>query len=331
MGGLSAAAREARDQRRFLMTNAEARARPSIFEALWTSPMVLLSLTALMWGGNAVAGRVAVGEISPMALVFFRWALACIPLLIAARPNFKEDLEVLRPRWRYIALAGLFGFTAFNALFYLSAHRTSAVNISILQGLIPGLVAIGAWVVFGMRLKPLQGLGIILTMAGVILIAARGDLANLRELDFNSGDVMMIVASCLYAIYTLLLRRRPAVSSIGLFTAMAIVAFISSAPLLGLEIWNGDFFWPSWKGLATLVYVALFPSLISQIFFIRGVQLIGPSRAGVFVNLVPIFGALLAVALLGEPFVAYHAAALLLVVAGIWIAERSARAGAIQT
>jgi drug/metabolite transporter (DMT)-like permease len=315
----------------FLMTNAEARARPSILETLWNSPMLLLSLTALMWGGNAVAGRVAVGEISPMALVFLRWGFACIPLLIAARPNLRSDIEALRPRWRYIALAGIFGFTAFNALFYLSAHRTSAVNISILQGLIPGLVAIGAWVIFGMRLKALQGLGIVLTMAGVIWIAARGDLANLRSLDFNSGDVMMIVASCLYAIYTLLLRQRPAASSIGLFAAMAIVAFITSAPLLGFEIWNGEFFWPSWKGLATLLYVALFPSLISQIFFIRGVQLIGPSRAGVFVNLVPIFGALLAVALLGEPFVTYHATALALVVAGIWIAERSARAGAVRT
>jgi drug/metabolite transporter (DMT)-like permease len=329
--GFAAAARKKRGQRLFRMTNAEARARPSIREALWNSPMLLLSLTALMWGANAVAGRVAVGEISPMALVFFRWGLACVPLLIAARPNFKEDFKVLRPRWRYITLAGLFGFTAFNALFYLSAHRTSAVNISILQGLIPGLVAIGAWILFGMRLKPLQGLGIVLTMAGVILIAARGDLANLRDLDFNSGDVMMIVASCLYAAYTLLLRSRPAVSSIGLFAAMAMVAFISSLPLLGVEIWSGNFFCPTWKGLATLLYVALFPSLISQIFFIRGVQLIGPSRAGVFVNLVPIFGALLAVALLGEPFVLYDAAALALVVAGIWIAERSARAGVVKT
>jgi drug/metabolite transporter (DMT)-like permease len=311
------------------MTNAEARARPWTVDVFWNSPMLLLSLTALMWGGNAVAGRLAVGEISPMALVFFRWGLACIPLLIAARANLNDDLKVLRPRWRYVSLAGVFGFTAFNALFYSAAHRTSAVNISILQGLIPGLVAVGAWVVFGMRLKLLQCLGIVLTMIGVILIAARGDLTNLLKLDFNSGDVMMIVASCLYAAYTLLLRRRPAVTSLGLFAALAIVAFVSSAPLFGIEIWNGEFFWPSWKGWITLAYVALFPSLISQIFFIRGVQLIGPSRAGVFVNLVPIFGALLAVALLGEPFVLYHAAALALVVVGIGIAERSARANVV--
>jgi drug/metabolite transporter (DMT)-like permease len=313
------------------MTNAEARARPSIFEALWNSPMLLLSLTALMWAGNSVAGRLAVGEISPMALVFWRWGLACIPLLIAARANFEHDVAALRPRWRYILLAGTLGFTVFNALFYLAAHRTSAVNMSILQGLVPVLVALGAWAAYGMRLRPLQGVGIAITMLGVIVIATRGDLANLGALNFNFGDVMMITASCLYAGYALLLRQRPAVSSIGLFTALAVVAFVSSAPLLAIEVAEGSFFWPSAKGLATLAYVALFPSLIAQIFFIRGVQLSGPARAGVFVNLVPIFGALLAVAILGEPFALYHAAALCLVVAGIWIAERSARAGTAAT
>jgi len=310
------------------MTNAEARARPSPLDLLWNSPMLLLGLTALMWGGNSVAGRLAVGQISPMALVFWRWGLACIPLLIAARGNLKTDLKVILPRWRYVALAGALGFTAFNALFYVAAHRTSAVNMSILQGLIPGLVIIGAWIFFGTRLRLLQALGVLVTTAGVVVIAARGDVATLRTLDFNLGDVMMIVAVIFYAGYTLLLRQRPAVSSIGLFAAMALVAFVTSAPLLAIEIAEGAFFWPSAKGLAVLAYVALFPSLIAQIFFIRGVQLIGPGRAGVFVNLVPIFGALLAVTLLGEPFAAYHAAALCLVLAGLWTAERSARAGA---
>ncbi len=310
------------------MTNAEARARPSILDALWNSPMLLLGLTALMWGGNSVAGRLAVGEISPMALVFWRWTIACIPLLVAARANLKADIEIIRPSRRYVALAAVLGFTAFNSLFYIAAHRTSAVNISILQGLIPGLVVVGAWSFYGIRLRPLQALGVLITMAGVVVIAARGDWATLRTLDFNLGDVMMIVAAVLYAAYILLLRRRPAaVSSIGLFTAMAVVAFVTSAPLVVIEIAEGQFFWPSAKGLAVLAYVALFPSLISQIFFIRGVQLIGPSRAGVFVNLVPIFGALLAVGLLGEPFAFYHAASLCLVVAGLWLAERSARAG----
>ncbi|HLH49229.1 MAG TPA: DMT family transporter, partial [Roseiarcus sp.] len=234
------------------MTNAETRARPSPLDLLWNSPMLLLGLTALMWGGNSVAGRLAVGQISPMALVFWRWGLACIPLFIAARANLKTDLKVILPRWRYVALAGALGFTAFNALFYVAAHRTSAVNMSILQGLIPGLVIIGAWIFFGTRLRLLQALGVLVTTAGVVVIAARGDLATLRTLDFNLGDVMMIVAVIFYAGYTLLLRQRPAVSSIGLFAAMALVAFVTSAPLLAIEVAEGAFFWPTAKGLAVL-------------------------------------------------------------------------------
>jgi drug/metabolite transporter (DMT)-like permease len=309
------------------MTDSEAGARPAAFALFWTSPTLLLTLTTLMWGGNSVAGRMAVGEISPMALVFARWGIACVCLLIAARANLKQDLAVLRHRWPYVVCAGILGFTAFNALFYIAAHRTSAVNISILQGLIPGLVAIGAWRFFGVRLRAFQGVGILLTMVGVTLVAARGDLANLRALNFNDGDLMMIVGSIIYAVYTLMLRQRPPATSLGLFAAMAIVAFVTTAPLFVLEIVRGDAFWPTPKGWATLVYVAIFPSLIAQIFYIRGIQLIGPSRAGVFVNLLPIFGALLAVLILNEPFGLYHAVALGLVVVGIFIAERSARAG----
>jgi drug/metabolite transporter (DMT)-like permease len=313
------------------MTAADAAARFSPLRAAWNSPMLLLALTAFMWAGNSVAGRIAVGQISPMALIFLRWTFACIPLAIAARANLRQDLTALRPRWRYVALAGTLGFTGFNALFYLAAHRTSAVNISIAQGLIPPLVAIGAWLAFGARPRLLQGLGIAMTMAGVVWVGAKGDIANLRALDFNAGDLMMVVASIFYAGYTLLLRQRPHVSSLGLFAAMAVVAFLTSAPLVGIEIVEGTVLWPTLKGWATLAYVTLFPSLIAQIFFIRGVQMIGPARAGIFFNLLPVFGAFLGVAILSEPFEFYDAAALILVVAGIWIAERSARGAATST
>ncbi|HXW20984.1 MAG TPA: DMT family transporter [Roseiarcus sp.] len=310
------------------MTAADADARLSPLRAAWNSPVLLLGLTALMWAGNSVAGRLAVGEISPMELIFLRWTFASIPLAIAARADLKRDIAALRPRWRYLVVAGSLGYTGFNALFYLAAHRTTAVNMSILQGLIPPLVMIGAALAFGVRPHFLQVLGIVATMIGVALVGVRGDFANLRGLDFNVGDLMMIVAAGFYAVYTLMLRQRPQVSSLGLFAAMAFVALLTSAPLLAIEIAEGAFMWPTAKGWATLAYVSLFPSLIAQIFFIRGVQLIGPSRAGVFANLVPIFGALLAVTILSEPFAFYHAVALALVVGGIWIAERTARSAA---
>jgi drug/metabolite transporter (DMT)-like permease len=141
-------------------------------------------------------------------------------------------------------------------------------------------------------------------------------------LAFNEGDVMMLVAAILYAGYTIGLRERPRVSGLSLLAGMAVAAFVTSVPLMIWEIASGGFIWPTTAGLAMLVYVALGPAFISQVFFLRGVELIGPGRAGVFVNLVPVFGAIMAVVLLGEPFAAYHVVALLLVVGGIAIAQR---------
>jgi drug/metabolite transporter (DMT)-like permease len=290
-------------------------------QSAWASPILLLVLTTLIWAGHSIVGRLAVGQIGPMTLTTLRWALALIPILIVARPALRRDWPVLRAHWLYMAAMGALGYTAFNALFYLAAHRTSALNLSIIQGAIPALVLIGARVFLGARFTALQALGALTTMIGVAAIAAQGDLARLAALAFNEGDVMMLVAAILYAGYTIGLRERPRVSALSLLAGMAVAAFVTSVPLMIWEVASGGFIWPTAAGLATLVYVALGPAFVSQIFFMRGVELIGPGRAGVFVNLVPVFGAIMAVVLLSEPFAAYHVVALLLVVGGIAIAQ----------
>jgi drug/metabolite transporter (DMT)-like permease len=302
--------------------------RPSIWAGLWNSPITLLTLTALMFAGHSIVGRLAVGQISPMTLTCGRWGLALVPLTLIGRGNLRRDLKALRPRWIFVTAMGALGFTAFNALFYIAAHRTSALNISILQGAIPAFVLIGARAIYGVRIAGWQAFGAFVTMAGVATIAAQGDPSRLLALAFNSGDAMMLVACVFYAGYTVGLRSRPAISGLSFFTAMAAVAFITSIPLLAIEWAAGDFIAPTLRGLAALLYAAFLPSLIAQILYMRGVQLIGPGRAGVFVNLVPAFGAVLAVALLGERFATYHAVALALVIVGIAIAERAVRPAA---
>jgi drug/metabolite transporter (DMT)-like permease len=302
------------------MTDATA-PRAGLTQSAWASPILLLVLTTLIWAGHSIVGRLAVGQIGPMTLTTLRWALALIPILIVARPALRRDWPVLRAHWLYMAAMGALGYTAFNALFYLAAHRTSALNLSIIQGAIPALVLIGARVFLGARFTALQALGALTTMIGVAAIAAQGDLARLAALAFNEGDVMMLVAAILYAGYTIGLRERPRVSALSLLAGMAVAAFVTSVPLMIWEVASGGFIWPTAAGLATLVYVALGPAFVSQIFFMRGVELIGPGRAGVFVNLVPVFGAIMAVVLLSEPFAAYHVVALLLVVGGIAIAQ----------
>ncbi|RYZ03942.1 MAG: DMT family transporter [Comamonadaceae bacterium] len=282
---------------------------------------VLLVFTTLIWGANAVAARLAVGEASPMFVTCARWVVCCIALGVSSRRELATHWRSVLPSWRFFVLMGALGFTGFNALFYAAAHHTTAINIAIIQGTIPVLVLLGSCVVFRTRIGPLQLLGVVLTVAGIAVVASRGDPALLRRLDFNIGDVWMIVACVLYASYTLGLRKRPAVPAIVFFAATAAVACLVSLPLLAAEIAMGGFFMPTAKGLLLILFIGLLPSFVSQLTFMQAVALIGPARAGVFLNLVPIFGPLLAVLVLGEPLSAYHALALALVLGGIYVAE----------
>jgi drug/metabolite transporter (DMT)-like permease len=299
-------------------------AKPGL-RRLYRRPYLLLTLTMLAWGGNAVAGRLAVGEVSPMVLTAGRWALVLAALALTTGRQIRDGLPQLRAQWRATLAMGTAGFTGFNALFYVAAHHTSAVNIAILQGSIPVLVLLGGLILHSTTIRPGQALGVAVTLAGVALVASHGDLVGLARLQFNLGDLMMLVACALYAGYTLALRGRPGASSLAFFAGLAAAAFVSSLPLVAAEIGLGEAQWPTARGWAILAYLALLPSFLAQLFYMRGVELIGPGRAGLFINLVPVFGALLAVAILHEPFGVHHALALLLVLAGILIAERSAR------
>ena len=296
--------------------------RGTLWAWLDRQPALLLILTTLIWGSNAVAARLAVGHVSPMVLTTARWSVACIALWFVARRPLAASWPLLRPRWGYLAAMGVAGFTGFNALFYTAAHHTSAVNLTIIQGVVPVLVLLGGAVVLRLRVSALQALGVALTLAGVAVVASRGQWSVLRALDLNAGDVSVLLASVLYAGYTLGLRAKPAVSPLVFFAAVAAVAALASLPLLAWEVAAGHFFWPTPQGWLIILYVGLLPSFVSQITFIRAVELIGPARAGVFYNLTPVFGPALAVLVLGEPLQLYHVAALAMVLGGIWVAER---------
>jgi len=286
---------------------------------------LLLVFTTLIWGANAVAARLAVGEVSPMMLTFSRWIVCCVALALSSRRQIATHWRTLLPSWRSITLMGALGFTGFNALFYAAAHHTTAVNIAIIQGTIPVLVLVGSALFLGTRISAVQLIGVVLTLAGIAVVASRGQLALLASLAFNIGDVWIVIACLLYAGYALGLRNRPQVPAIVFFAATAAVACVVSLPLLAGEVALGEFIVPTPKGIALILFIGLLPSFISQITFIHAVGLIGPARAGVFLNLVPIFGPLLAVLILGEPLSGYHAAALALVLGGITVAESFGR------
>ncbi|PZO77296.1 MAG: EamA family transporter [Mesorhizobium amorphae] len=285
----------------------------------------LLFLTSLLWGGNSVAGKLAMGHVSPMLLTSSRLGLALIVLVVIGRHHLKREREAVRANLPLLFTLGLFGFTLFNVALYSALLFTSAVNTSIEQAAIPMLIFIGNFLLFGQRVAWGQIAGFSLSVLGVVLTAAHGEPARLLALDVNRGDAIMLVALLVYAAYTVMLRKRPPLHWLSLMTALTGLAFLSSLPFVFAEWAWGALLWPDAQGWAVILYAGLLPSLVAQVFYIRGVELIGANRAGLFINLVPICGTLLAVAVLGEQVFAYHAAALALVLAGIALAEWSGR------
>ena len=184
------------------------------------------------------------------------------------------------------------------------------------------MILIGSYLFYKTPVNVPQILGVLITIVGVIIVSTAGDVTVLTNLMFNHGDLLMLIAVVLYAAYTLGLRKNPGLGSLTLFVKLSIAAFVSSIPMTILEIFNDQAYWPTFRGWIIILMIVIYPSFISQISFIKSVGLIGPGRAGIFVNLVPIFSSILAVNYLGETFESYHSVALLLVFAGIFMFER---------
>ena len=230
---------------------------------------LLLIVTTLCWGLNAIFGKLAIDEISPMQLVTFRWLGVVILLAIFARKHIVRDWPILRRHLPFLCLMGSCGFTAFNALFYVAAHHTSAINIGILQGSIPIYVLLGSWLAWRHRITRVQVLGVVITLVGVIIVATGGDWNELQNLSVGRGDLFMLIAWLFYAAYSIGLSRRPNVSALGLFAVMAGVAWLVSIPVVAVETYQQGWQMPSLAGWAIAALVTLLPSLVAQIFFIQ--------------------------------------------------------------
>ncbi|MBV7519199.1 DMT family transporter [Ensifer sp. ENS12] len=281
-----------------------------------------LCVTALFWGGNSVAGKMAVGHVSPMMLTTLRWVFALVVILALMTPQIRRDWDKIRKHWLQLLAYGAIGFTTFNALLYSALKYTSAINAVILQAGIPMLIFLFNFVLFRTRASIAQVIGFTVTLIGVLVTAAHGDISSLLTLEFNFGDALMIIACVVYAGYTVALRYKPTMHWQSFIAAPAFGALLSALPLLFWEIGTGTAIAPDPTGWIIVLYAAIFPSLMSQVLYVRGVEMIGANRAGLFINAIPVFGTLLSVLLIGETFHLFHLVALLLVLGGIAIAER---------
>lgn len=281
-----------------------------------------LVIATLSWGGNAVAGKLAVGHISPMMLTFSRWAIAVAIIFAISVPQLKKDWPVVRKRLPILIFYGIVGYTTFNAVLYTALNYTTAINVAIEQAGIPMLIFIINFILFRTRVSIAQIIGFSLTLVGVALTAAHGDLATLLDLTVNFGDALMLIAVVAYAVYTVSLRWKPAIDWRTLMAVPAFFALLTTVPLVLWEQANEQLIWPDAQGWAIVLYTAVFASLLAQVLYIKGVEGIGPNRASLFINLIPVFGTLLSVAIIGEDLQLFHVAALVLALGGIAIAEK---------
>ena len=299
--------------------------RSQILSRAYSSAPFLLFLATLGWGSNTIASRLAVGEVSPMLLIFFRWGFVVVILLSLYWRQMIDEWPIIRPRLKWLLIMGGCGLSLFNAFFYIAAHSTTAVNLGIIQSTMPGMILLGSFMFFGDRINRLQFSGLLLTLLGVGVIVTQGSLEQLMQLTFNHGDLLMIFACSFYAMYTVGLKSRPKISGMVMLAYFSVAAFLMTIPLMIFESFIYGTLMPGVKGFAIVFYIAMVPSFLSQIFFMRGVDLIGPGSAGLYANLVPIFSAIMAVLLLSEEFALFHLAAMLLVFGGIGLFEYQSR------
>jgi len=283
--------------------------------------VILLCLTTLFWGGNVVASRFAVGHVSPFLLTHLRWSILTVLLLFMYRKRLLEATQLFLSRWRYFVAGGI-ALGGFNMFFYTAAHYTTAINLGILQGSIPIVVIVGSFFLFRKKITLTQSLGIAVGLIGVLVLASGGDLQRLIEIDLNIGDLYMLIGCALFASYTLGLQKRPDGDEIIGLLIFTVTAQIASGSGLIYEVVGDQLVWPTSRGWLIVIYVTLCPSFLAHLFYIRSVQLMGAGLCGLFNNLTPIFAAILAVTLLGEKFGQFHAIALILVLSGLWVAQK---------
>jgi drug/metabolite transporter (DMT)-like permease len=279
----------------------------------------------LFWAGNSIAGRSLAGVVPPMALTFWRWALALLVITPFAWRHVRADAAELKRRWKMVVMLSVTGVGAFGALLYLGLETTTALNSLLMQAAIPPLIMLFALVFLREQTGRGQVFGVILSLAGVLVVITEGQPANLLHLKLNPGDGLILIGVVLYAGYSLLLRFKPAVHPMSLLWATFLAALVMLAPFYAWELAAGRTFELGVPAITGLIYVAAFPSFLAYLFYNRGIELIGSARAGQFLHLMPVFGAVLAVALLGEAFRGYHLIGVILIGAGIAVATFAAR------
>ncbi|MDM0054108.1 DMT family transporter [Variovorax fucosicus] len=294
---------------------------------LTAATALLLTVPPLLWAGNAVVGRLVRELVSPLTLNFIRWLLAFLVLLPFAAAVLRRG-SPLWPHWRRYAVLGLLGIGCYNAFQYLALQTSTPINVTLVGSSMPFWMLATGLLFFGQRVSRREVVGALLSMAGVLLVLSRGQWSQLLALRLVPGDVYMILATIAWAFYSWMLSRTAEPAGVRQDWA----AFLMAQMVFGLA-WSSLFaagewgvgaaviHW-SWPLAAALVFIVIGPAVLAYRCWGAGVQRAGPNAAAFFINLTPLFAALLSAAFLGELPHWYHGAAFALIVGGILVSSR---------
>lgn len=289
-------------------------------------PYLLLILTTLFWSGNFVISRGMHNALPPVALSFWRWALACLILCLFGLRHLLAQRSLAQSHKRFLLIQALLGVAGFNTLIYWAMQSTTAINAALINSATPILIVIISWVRFGERLAWRQALGVLLSLSGVIFIISGGNITALLQLQVGYGDLLVVCAACLWATYSVNLKNYPpGLHPLAYQTAIAIIGLAALLPLYLLELASGKTFAVTISTIATIAYVAIFASVLAFIFWNKAVSALGANIAGPFIHLMPVFSTILAVLFLDETLGGVQLAAIFMIFSGIVLATRKTR------
>jgi drug/metabolite transporter (DMT)-like permease len=285
-------------------------------------PYLLLAIAPLCWASNAVLARGVVHIIPPVNLAFWRWTIASLLLWPFAHQHAKRDWPLLTQNWKTMCFLSVVGITGFNTLLYIAVQTTTAINAALIQTTMPAVIILITWVGFKEKVTWLQSLGVGLCVLGGCLVVLRGRFSTFFDLSFVQGDLLMLVAVLLYALYSVFLRRRPPMHPLSFLIYTFSMGALGLLPFYIWELSCRGAFSLNISTAFSLFYLALFPSIVAFFCWNRGVESIGANRAGLFINLIPVFASILAIIWLGESLKAFHMFGMLLIFSGMILFNR---------
>ena len=284
----------------------------------------LLALSNLFWAGNWVTGRALRDTFDPVTLNFWRWLIAALVLAPFAWPALAGRRDAIRRSAGLLALLALTGVVLFQSLVYLGLRTTTTVNAVLLNSSAPLFMLLCSWSIERERGTRRQLAGMLISFAGILVILSRGELGNLLQLEFHSGDAWILLAMPAWGVYSVLLKRRPPELGGVLFLFLISVAgVLLLAPAFALVAMHTPPRWPTTGEVAGVLYVGLAASVGAFLCWNRGVAVLGANAAGFTLHLLPAFGTVLAMVFLGEAFHAFHAAGVTTILVGVIVATRT--------